>query len=236
MGLFRKKKVKPQGDFDILSGDGLVSYVKANLKNPTEKNVAKAVKAIAEPDKDQTHLTKDGELPWGWLTQNTPLCEPYETKIVDMAVASKNMKLDDKIANLKKLIALYYEYKSFCYSKNECFIKYFADHWEHCYNSRCDDFEYIKPFEEELASLEANYEALIQEEQRKELLERSVVPHLRIDLLRMIEAEPGILQVAICKHYPADMKPYISNELYEMEQAGLIVKEKEGRLNKFFIK
>ena len=69
-----------------------------------------------------------------------------------------------------------------------------------------------------------------------EYLERTVVPHLRTDLLRMIQAEPGILQVAICKRYPADMKSYISNELYEMEQAGLIVKAKEGRLNKFFIK
>ena len=236
MGLFKKKKVKPQGDFDFLSGAGLVSCVKANLKNPTEKNVAKAIKAIAEPDKDQTHLTKDGELPWGWLTQNTPLCKPYETKIVDIAVALKTMKLDDKIANLKKLIAIYNEYKQFCYSKDECFIKYFSDHWEHCHNSRCKDFEYIEPFKAELKNLEANYEELLREEQRKELLERSVVPHLQIDLLRMIQAEPGILQVDICKHYPADMKPYISNELYEMEQAGLIVKAKEGRLNKFFIK
>lgn len=181
-------------------------------------------------------LTPEGELPWGWLTQNASLYEPYEKRIYSIAPTLKTMKLDDKIDGLKKLIAIYYEYKSFCYSKGECFIKFFSDSWEHCHNSHCKDFEYIKPFEEELANLEANYEELLQEEQRKELLERSVVPHLRVDLLRMIEAEPGILQVSICKHYPADMKPYISNELYEMEQAGLIVKAKEGRLNKFFIK
>lgn len=153
MGLFGKKKQKPQQDFNILSGAGLVDYVKSNLKNPTDKNVAKAIKAIAEPDKDQHHLTVDGELPWGWLSKNMPLCKPYEDTIVKMAVDLKGTTGSDRIDRLDRLIAFYYEYKRFCYSKDECFIKYFSDSWEHCHNSRCKDFEYITRFEEELKEL-----------------------------------------------------------------------------------
>lgn len=98
-------------------------------------------------------LTPEGELPWGWLAKNTPICKPYEDKIVQMAIDLKTTKGADKIKRLENLIALYYEYKQFCYSKDECFIKYFADQWEHCHNSRCDDFEYITRFEAELEEL-----------------------------------------------------------------------------------
>lgn len=98
-------------------------------------------------------LTPEGELPWGWLTKNTPLCKTYEDRIVQMAVDLKSIEGTARIKMLEKLIALYYEYKQFCYSKDECFIKYFADQWEHCHNSRCDDFEYITRFETELAEL-----------------------------------------------------------------------------------
>jgi len=241
MGLFglRKKHQKAQQqneNADIFSASGMIGYIKANLKNPTDENVLKAMSAIAEPDADQEHLTSDGKLPWGWLTQNTPICEPYEKQIVATAVALKQMPPTQKIAQLKKLIYLYYEYKNFCYSKNECFVKYFADRWEHCYNSRCEDFEYIAPYQAELKDLESRYEELLQQEQRAKDIKRSILPHLRTDLIRMIQAEPGILQVTICKHYPADMKPYITDELYKMEQEGLIIKAKEGRLNKFFLK
>lgn len=159
MGLFSKKKQAPQKDFDILSGAGLVDFVKSNLKNPTDKNVAKAIRAIAEPDKDQKHLTKDGELPWGWLRLHTPICEPYEDAIVKMAVDLKGSVGSDRIRRLEHLIDAYYIYKNFCYSKDECFIKYFSDKWEHCHNSRCDDFEYITRFEEELKVLKHEVQA-----------------------------------------------------------------------------
>ena len=149
MGLFNKKK----NDFNILSGAGLVDFVKANLKNPTDKNVARAIKAIAEPDRDQQHLTPEGELPWGWLSANTPICKPFEDKIVQLAIDLKGSTGSDRIRRLEDLIDAYYTYKRFCYSKDECFIKYFSDKWEHCHNSRCKDFEYITRFEEELKEL-----------------------------------------------------------------------------------
>lgn len=99
---------------------------------------------------DLKHLTEDGELPWGWLSKNMPICKPYEERIVQKAVALKRIKGAEREKALEEIIVLYYEYKQFCYSKDECFIKYFSDMWEHCHNSRCKDFEYIEPFEKEL--------------------------------------------------------------------------------------
>lgn len=242
--LFRKKKKqtetvineKSSDDFNILSVDGMVGYIKANLDNPTDENVLKVMEAMAKPDEDQQHLTSEGELPWGWLSRNMPICKPYEQKMTDIALSLKTLNVNDKIGQLEKLISAYYEYKAFCYSKDECYIKYFSDMWEHCHNSKCKDFEYITPYEEELQSLKENRNSLIQEEQRKEYIEKNILPNLRSNLLDIIRSEPGILQVAICKRFPADVKQYISDELYAMTQAGMIVKEKEGRLNKYFIK
>jgi hypothetical protein len=63
------------------------------------------------------------------------------------------MTLREKIAQLEKLICVYYEFKRFCYGQGECYIKYFSDQWEHCHNSRCNDFEYITPYIEQLEKL-----------------------------------------------------------------------------------
>lgn len=155
--LFRKKKLPQKEEttteIDLFSGKGLIDFVKSNLDNPTEENVLKAVQEIAKPDADQEHLTSEGELPWGWLSRNVPLCQPYEDKIIQAAVDLKNFKGMDRIPQLEKIIKLYNKYKNFCYGKNECYIKYFSDSWEHCHNSRCDDFEYITPYVEELNRL-----------------------------------------------------------------------------------
>ena len=247
MGLFdlfknKTKKSNPVNpekesseDFDVLSGEGLIGYIKSNLDNPTDENVLKVLDKLTKPDEDQHHLTKDGELPYGWLSRNTPICEPYEHRMVEIAASLKAMNTDDKIANLRLLIDAYYEYKQFCYSKDECYIKYFSDKWEHCFNSKRKDFEYITLFEEELKTLETNRNDLLQKEQTRAAIEQAILPNLRNELLNIIRSEPGILQVSICKHYPEEAKPYISDELYAMTQEGLIVKEKQGRLNKFYI-
>ena len=185
---------------------------------------------------DLDHLTPEGELPWGWLSRNTPICKLYEDQMVAIAKSLDSLKTDAKIIQLKKLIAIYYEYKEFCYSKNECYIKYFSDMWEHCHNSRCKDFEYITPFMAELKNLEDNYEELVLKDQRTDFIEKNILPTLRHDLMAAIKEEPGILQVTLFKRFDADLKPFIHTELYKLETEGLLIKEKEGRLNKLFLK
>lgn len=178
---------------------------------------------------DLNHLDKDGELPWGWLSKNMPICKPYEERMTQIASSLANMKVAEKRVQLKKLIAIYYEYKKFCYSQNECFIKYFSDMWEHCYNSRCKDFEYVTIFEKELQEIEANYSELLQKEQRADYITQNILPYLKAELIAIIRNEPGIMQSDIYKRYDADIKPHISSELYAMDKAKIIRREKSGK-------
>ena len=151
--LLKIKKVEKQKDFNTLSGNGMIDYIRSNLKEPTDENVAKVLVKAAQPDPDQEHLTAEGKLPWGWYTQNLPTVKPYENKITQIAVELKHLKGEARIAQLEKLVSFYNEYKRFCYDKDECYIKYFSDTWEHCHNSKCKDFEYITPYIEELERL-----------------------------------------------------------------------------------
>lgn len=153
LDFIKGKKSEKKIDFNILSGSGIIDYIRSNLKEPTEKNVLKVLEKVAQPDADQEHLTAEGDLPWGWYTQNLPIVKPYEAEITNMAVALKGLKGIERITQLEKLISFYNEYKCFCYGKNECYIKYFSDMWEHCHNSRCKDFEYITPYIDELEKL-----------------------------------------------------------------------------------
>lgn len=156
MGLFNKKnKHVNKNDFNPFNLNELKNYIKENTENPNTENVSEIIREIAKPDADQEHL-KNGELPWGWLSRNMPVCEPYEKEIVSLAKGLKQLEGSEKIAQLEELIKSYNRYKQFCYSQNECYIKYFSDQWEHCHNSRCSDFEYIIPYIEELNELKKN--------------------------------------------------------------------------------
>lgn len=139
MGLFKK--------------DGLYDYIKKHTVNPTKKGVKNTVKTLRESDTDFEHLTAEGELPFGWHTRHKYIVEPYENAMVQMATNLKGVKGYDRIRQIEGLIVHYYNFKNFCYSKNECFVKYFQNSWEHCHNSRCKDFEYIEPYEKELEEL-----------------------------------------------------------------------------------
>ena len=96
---------------------------------------------------------KEVELPFGWYAHNSHIFKPYEDKVVKLAVGLKGMKGADRIKQLEKLIKQYNDFKKFCYKKDAYFRKYFQDQWEHCHNSRNNDFEYITPYIEELNEL-----------------------------------------------------------------------------------
>lgn len=74
----------------------------------------------------------------------------------EYAIASSKGTSLEKIQTLETMIEYYYNMKDYYYSRGECYIKYFSDMWEHCHNSRNPDFEYIKPYEEQLSKLKAS--------------------------------------------------------------------------------
>lgn len=95
----------------------------------------------------------NGELPFGWYAHYQHIVKPKDTQMVALAMKTQVKDKAERITALENLIQYFYSYKFECQSMGECFEKYFDDTWMHCKNSRCDDFVYIKPYEDELKEL-----------------------------------------------------------------------------------
>lgn len=177
-------------------------------------------------------LANDGELPYGWEDYNKKIIKINEDKLVSYATKLKYSELNatERIETLKEMISFYYSFKNSFYKKNECFKKYFIDMWEHCFNSKCDDFEYIKPYENMLSEELENYE----ENVRKEKIRNEFLPTLEKDILKIIKENNGILQTELYKMFPVEIKNDISDNLYCMSKDDVIKREKSGRTYKLF--
>ena len=98
----------------------------------------------------------NGELPFGWYAHNKHITKPKEDRMVELALKTKTPDEEIRIAALQELIQYFYSYQAECQSMGECFAKYFDERYMHCMNSRCDDFVYITPYEQELKELKGN--------------------------------------------------------------------------------
>ena len=184
-----------------------------------EKNKNASVKS---PDK-----LVDGDLPFGWFAHNEVYIRNKEKKLTKYAQDSNNGSVDERIDTLQKMIKYYSDIKQEFYSKGECFQKYFQDMWEHCHNSRCDDFEFISPYEESLEYLISNYESLkILEEKRKTLAK---------DLYDFLSGQNEILQKDIYKHFDSGLKSDIQDLLYRWSKDGKIKRQKSGSTYKIYL-
>ena len=152
MGLFDKKKKR--NEFDVLSGKGLIDFVRANLKNPTDANVLKAVQEIAKPDTDQDHLTKDGNLPWGWHRLNKEFTDKIQSEygfFMNEWLESKSAAPVKQYGALKSFVLYMNDAQKLCYSKGECFAFWFDG---------IVSPDYIKVRNDELTELELKFNEL----------------------------------------------------------------------------
>lgn len=181
--------------------------------------------------KKENEILIDGELPFGWYSHNAKFFEKFEKTIPTYALNSRTGNIDKKISTLKKMIDYYEDFKAKCYSKNECFQKYFQDQWEHCSNSRNVDFEYITPYKEELKNLLDNYDSVKKYEQKrlKNLQGYENAIH------ELIKTSPGILQKDIYRHFDESIKADIQDLLYNWNKSGKIKREKFGNSYKLFL-
>lgn len=60
------------------------------------------------------------------------------------------------------------------------------------------------------------------------------LPTLQQDLFTVIQTSPSILQQDIYKQFPSEIKEDIQHTLYQLDKAGKIKREKEGRTYKLY--
>lgn len=154
------------------------------------------------------------------------LIHPKETKMVQLAKSiGKGMDTDTQIAVLSELIKEFYEIKTCCESLGKPYKDYFSETWEHCHNSSGDVFCYITRYEEQLARLRQNYEAL---KERDDVYMRNV-KDLKPRVLECIRKNPGILQSELYKQFDETLKVDIQEILYFASKDGTVVRQKSGR-------
>lgn len=172
----------------------------------------------------------DGELPFGWYSHNSKFFEKFEKAMPAYAINSRKGNIDERISVLKEMIEYYDAFKSKCYSKNQCFQKFFQDCWEHCSNSRNADFEYITPYKEELYNLLNNYDSIKKQEQNR----CTNLHDYENKVYLLIKSSPGILQKDIYKCFDESIKTDIQDLLYQWNKSGKIKREKSGNTYKIY--
>lgn len=237
MGFFDLFKKKPQrqqhkepDDFNPLDINSVIGYVKRQKPDASAEDVAKIIGKLAEPDADQDHLTPEGDLPWGWITVHKDFSEKISNEyryFLNSWIESRKQSPRLEYAALKSFVRYMEEVRSLCKSKGECY-----EYWR---ISLFDD-EYFNRRKLDLDRIGQNIENMETAYQKKQALEREIVPTLEKELLKIIYESPGILQKDLYKMFDADLKNYIQELLYFSEKNGKIVREKSGNTYKLFTK
>lgn len=159
MSLFKKNN---KGNLNPLSANSMIDFIKSNLKNPTEKNVTKAMKEMAKPDVDQEHLTEEGQLPWGWHIINKDFTEKIKgeyTYFFNKWRESEKLSPSEKCIALEDFVTYMKDVREVCCKKNECFARWFE--------MVIAKDDYIEKRTKELEYLKANLKQLQQEYESK---------------------------------------------------------------------
>ncbi len=163
----------------------------------------------------------DGELPFGWVAHYKEFTDKVQAEYNTFleawwAVSGKHPR--QEYAALKSLVIYHEDIQKLCCKKGECF-----EFWckeiligKNMYDKRKDD----------LAKLESNLEALVEEYEGKQEVENSITSD---GLLKLIEEKQPILQKDLYKLFDNPYaKAVISDKLYWLDKEGKIKRTKAG--------
>lgn len=227
MRLFGKKKSENK-DFDLFSKDGLLGYIRSNLKNPTDENVSKVVEHLAKPDDDLEHLTPDGDLPWGWHTYTLDFTQKIGSEysyFLQNWADSRSKSPKDQYSALKSFVLYMRDVEKVCKEKGECF--------EFWFYKILTGSGYIEKREADLKYLTDNFDDLCKEYDKRQQFEklkqqRSV--EIKADVIRMLEENDGILQSEFWKLFDDEISSAVASDIvYELRKSGKIERTKSGR-------
>lgn len=213
-------KNKKENLNDVLSGKGLVQYIQSNISNPTEKNVLKVLETIAKPDDDMEHLTAEGELPWGWHSQNKDFTSKIESEysyFLNMWLDARNKAPKELHSALKSFILYLEDVESLCKSKGECFEFWFYE--------ILTTPEYIEKRKEEFAELSD----CLEEKQELFLKRQTLLCDLETRIIEKLIEHEGILQTEFVKLFDPIVQNDIKDKLYFLSKDEKIERIKSGR-------
>lgn len=217
MGFFNFKKKK---DNNILSGAGLVDFIKSNLEKPTEENTLKALKALATPANDLEHLTKEGELPWGWHSNTKEFTGKIQGEYSHFQhkwLESKNKSPKELYSALKSLIVYLEDTERVCKAKGECYEFWFYE----ILISR----DFVDKRKAELKELSANLDNLTLNYEKI----TANLSNIDAQIVEKLKENQSILQSDFVKLFDSTVQADVREKLYWMEKEGALERIKSGR-------
>lgn len=128
--------------------------------------------------------------------------------------------IDEEISILRDFVSHYNAKKAEAEALGAEYKQYFDDMYEHCHNSREEDFSLISYYQDRLQYLVENYE-------KEKDKERKLIT-LHDDVISLLKENDGILQKDFCKLFDLNIRNEVRNELYFADKKGLISREKIG--------
>lgn len=203
------------GFFDFLKKKS-VQKEKTDLEKPSSENLLKVLEIIAKPDDDLDHLTKDGELPWGWHSHNKAFTDKINTEysyFLNMWLDARNKTPKEQYQALKSFVLYLDDAGELCKSKGECFEFWFYE----ILTSK----DYIEKRKKELTVLINNFDRLQEIHEKLDKLKPAVVI--------LLKENDGILQSEFKKLFDAPFQSAVSDILYEMSKSGELERIKSGK-------
>lgn len=205
---------------------GLFNFKKK--KDFKNENVLKALKALATPAYDLEHLTKEGELPLGWVYHNKDFVDRINKEysyFLDIYIESKSKSPMEKYSALKSFVLYLEDVEKLCKSKGECFEFWFYE----ILTAR----DYLQNLKEELRYLVVNMDSLRREyelESWKEKEKQRKIIEMKSDVILLLKQNEGILQSDFWKLFDDEIcRSAASDIVYALTKEGKIERTKSGR-------
>lgn len=180
-------------------------------------------KSPVPDEEDVARLAGNGELPWGWYSANIEFVREVECQydyFCQAVYSGKKEGAKAEYAALMSLLKFREDVERLCTKKGRYFLSWASISVLNPV-SVDEDKARLRYLEENMADLVRNEAAL---------------EKLKQDILTIVSAEPGVIQTDLYKRFDPALKGTVSNELYHLEGQGVIVREKNGRSYKLYIK
>lgn len=181
-------------------------------------------------DERMDRLTAEGELPWGWLTQNKAFIDKATAEYLDFFKRYAEHEYGDplkKYAGLKSLLLYIEEAKVIYAQKGECFLFWFVHTWA--------QDEQVQKMYAELRYIEEHHEELEKKYKRQQYIEHILIPELKKKAIEVVRENPGIIQTDAYSHFEPEVKSYVQDVFRILSNEGKIKREKHGRTYKLSI-
>lgn len=165
-------------------------------------------------------LTKEGDLPFGWIYRNREFVSKVENEysyFLNNWIDSRTKSQKEQYAALKSFVLYLEDAEKLCKSKGECFEVWFY--------VLIASKEYIEKRKSELDDLTKNFDQIettykIKQQEMNEL-DKKVIDALK--------KNDGILQSEFVKLFDPIVKNEVASLLYSLDKEGIIQRTKSGR-------